>query len=165
MNLEDSKWPEFNGGYKIQYDASKPLKKLQSANEPELQYLIFSELWDNLHHQGDVGLASYYSVPHVISICIDKNSLDWNFIGLVVLIEACRPDNSNPTIPEDFEIEYLSSLKKFEGYLLENFKNINEANAVRLTLAFFAIGKSQLKLGRLIHLSDESVIDEFLARY
>lgn len=165
MNLESSKWADFNGGYEIPYDASVPLKHLRAVDEIKTASPIFLELWDNLHHQGDVGLASYYSVPHLITICINKNSFDWNFIGLVVLIELCRLDNSNPTIPADFEQEYLSSLKEFEDYLLANFKTINEDTSIRLTLAFLAIIKGQSQLGRVIQLSDEDLINDFLEQY
>ncbi|MDB5223458.1 MAG: hypothetical protein JWN83_2125 [Chitinophagaceae bacterium] len=32
IDLTDKKWKEFEGGYKIPYDASVPLKKLEQAS-------------------------------------------------------------------------------------------------------------------------------------
>lgn len=162
MNLDDTKWTTLNGGYKIPYNASAPLKKLHSIDKQELMQPIFLELWDNLHHQGDVGLASYYSVPFIVSICIDKKSFDWNFIGLIVIIEECRLSESNPSIPTDLEQDYFNSLEKFEEYLLTNFKNITDSTSIRLSLAFFAFVKGEQDLGRAIEMLDEDVIQEFL---
>ena len=41
-----------NGGYGIQYDPMPALKKLNSSHDEAI-----SELWENLYHQGDIGLA------------------------------------------------------------------------------------------------------------
>ena len=78
MDLQNDIWKKLDGGYKIPYDASVPLRQLQLSNDKKSIDNIITELWDNLHHQGDVGLASYFSVPQLVDICIDKKSLDWN---------------------------------------------------------------------------------------
>jgi hypothetical protein len=66
INLDDMKWKEFDGGYRMPYDASVPLTRLEQATSSEEIDAIFAELWNELHHQGDVGLASYFSVPHIL---------------------------------------------------------------------------------------------------
>ncbi len=75
MNLQNDKWISLYGGYKIPYDASILLRQLRSTNDQKIVANIFTELWDNLHHQGDVGLASYFSVPPLVDICIEKKLL------------------------------------------------------------------------------------------
>ncbi len=139
MDLDNRIWASLEGGYKIPYNASRPLRKLRDSAQKDQFEIIFSELWDNLHHQGDVGLASYLAIPQIISICVDKKSLDWNFIGLCVLIENCRIKEHNPELPREYQDIYFDSLSQFERYLLLNFKNIADRNALRLTLALFAI--------------------------
>jgi len=165
MDLQDSIWTTLKGCYKIPYDASKPLRNLQSVADREEMQTIFDELWENLHHQGDVGLASYLAVPQLINICIHKKSLDWNFIGLCVLIENCRLDGHNPELPKEYDDIYFASLTQFEKYLLLNFKNITDRTALRLTLALFATVNGQPALGKALEKLDEDVLQVFLEQF
>ena len=126
---------------------------------------IFNELWENLHHQGHVGLASYLAIPHLIDICIESKSLDWNFIGLCVTIENCRINGENPEIPSQYDDLYFGSLTKFEKYLLANFKNINDRTAFRLALALLATLNGQPGLGKAIEILNDDVVDGFLSKY
>ena len=165
MELEDKTWGLLEGGYRIPYDASKPLKKLKGVISHKERQELFHELWENLHHQGDVGLASYLAVPHLIDICIENKSLDWNFIGLCVAIESCRINGKNPELPSQYDDLYFSSLTKFEKYLLANLKNINDRTGFRLALALLATVNGQPELGRAIEVLDEDVVDDFLSRF
>jgi hypothetical protein len=165
MDLQDPIWATLNGGYKMPYDVSRPLRKLQGAESRKEMQIIFDELWENLHHQGDVGLASYLAVPQLISICIHKKSLDWNFIGLCVLIENCRVDDRNPELPKEYDEAYFGSLTQFEKYLLLNFKNIVDRTALRLTLALLATINGQPGLGKALEILDEGALEEFLKQF
>jgi hypothetical protein len=165
MELEDRSWGLLDGGYRIPYDASKPLKKLKVVTSQKERQGLFDELWENLHHQGDVGLASYLTVPHLIDICIESKSLDRNFIGLCVMIENCRINGKNPELPSQYDDFYFSSLTKFEKYLLGNVKNINDRTAFRLVLALLATVNGQPGLGKAIEILDEDAVDEFLSQY
>ena len=107
MDLESKIWPTLEGGYRIPYDASRPLRRLRDTSEKDEVESIFVELWDNLHHQGDVGLASYLAVPQLVCICMGKKSLDSNYIGLCVLIENCRIEDHNPELPVEFQDLYF----------------------------------------------------------
>jgi hypothetical protein len=165
IDLDNKIWSTLEGGYRIPYNSSRPLRKLRDSTLQKEQEVVFTELWDNLHHQGDVGLASYLSVPQLVSICVSKNSLDWNFIGLCVLIENCRISGRNPDIPKEYQDLYFGSLSQFERYLLLNFKNITDRTAIRLTLALLATVNGQPDLGRAIEILDDDVIPEFLKEY
>lgn len=165
MDLDNSIWATIEGGYKIPYNASIALKKLRHATRQEELTAIFAELWDNLHHQGDVGTAPYLSVPQLVSICINKKSLDWNFIGLCVLIENCRLKGHNPGLPDEYQDHYFESLSQFERYLLLNFKSITDQTALRLTLSLFATVNGQPELGRAIAILDEHILPEFLEQH
>jgi hypothetical protein len=165
MNLENNIWSTLEGGYKITYDASTPLKKLQSTNDKTEVDNVFAELWENLHHQGDVGLASYLSVPHIVSTCIDKKSFDWNYIGLTLVIEHCRLSEHNPVLPTEYSKEYFNALISLEQYLLANFKSITDPDSIRFSLALFATLNGQAKLGKAIENLDDDVLNEFLEQY
>ena len=163
MELEDRTWGLLNGGYRIPYDASKPLRKLKGSISQKERQELFDELWENLHHQGNVGLASYMAVPHLIDICIENKSLDWNFIGLCVAIENCRVSGENPELPIQHDDLYFGSLTKFEKYLLVNLKDINDRTAFRLALALLATVNGQPRLGKAIEMLDEDAVNDFLS--
>jgi hypothetical protein len=165
MNLDDKIWSTAKGGYKIPYDASRLLRRLRDASQRDESDSIFSELWDNLHHQGDVGLASYLAVPQLVAICMEKRYLDWNFIGLCVTIEQARLEDHNPEIPPEFQDIYFDSLGQFEKYLLSNFKNISDRTALRLTLSLLATVNGQPSLGKAIGMMEEDLLAEFLEQY
>lgn len=109
IDLNDKRWKEFEGGYRIPYDVSVPLKKLEQASTSEEVDSIFSELWQELHHQGDVGVASYMAVPHLIKIAKEKKIINYNVFGLIATIEIER-HKDNPKLPEEFKSSYLHSL-------------------------------------------------------
>ena len=165
MELDDRNWGLFEGGYRIPYDASRPLRKLRDAVNSKERQEIFDELWENLHHQGNVGVASYLALPHLIDICIESKSLDWHFIRLCVTIENCRLNGKNPELPIQYDDLYFSSLTKFEKYLSGNLKNMNDRTAFRLTLSLLATVNGQPRLGKAIENLDEDALDEFLWQY
>ena len=165
MDLDNKIWQTLDGGYKIPFDASIPLRKLRSTSDQKVIKDTFADLWDNLHHQGDVGLASYYSLPQLVIICLDKKSFDWNLIGLCVLIEHCRQTEHNPKRPDELKTEYFNALKSLEQYLLINFKKIKDPTTLRLTLALFATVSGQVKLGKAIENLDEGMVKDFLEQF
>lgn len=165
MELDDRLWSTLEGGYRLPYNASRPLRRLKETKGQEETDAIFAELWDNLHHQGDVGLASYLALPQLISICIEKKSFDWNFIGLCVVIENCRIREGNPELPSEYDDLYFGALSQLEQYLLLNFKNINDQTALRLTLALLATVNGQPELGRAIENLDEDQLPGFLENF
>src|SRR5207244_1636386 len=129
--------------------------------DAEESQIIFDELWDNLHHQGEVGLASYLAVTALIEICMDKKSFDWNFIGLIITIENARIRGKNPELPLEFDDLYFGSIVKFEDYLHSNFKSITDSSALRMALALFATANGQPELGHAIQVLNEDLLTEF----
>ncbi len=150
MNLDEKIWSTAQGGYRISYNAAKPLRRLKEASQPEELEQIFDELLENLHHNGTIGLASYLAVPQLISICMEKKSLDPRYLQICVLVEHCRLRNDNPAIPGEYEHYYFDALTQFEKYLLINFKSITDRTSLRLTLALFATLNGQPELGQAI---------------
>lgn len=142
----------------------KTASKIKDAANTKDRQEIFDELWENLHHQGAVGLASYLALPHLIDICIATKLLDRNFIGLCVAIENCRINGENPELPNQYNEIYFSSLMKFEKYLLANLKNIHDRDGFRLVLSLLATLNGQPQLGMAIEKLDEDGLDGFLSK-
>src|SRR5688572_4360917 len=120
MDLTNKIWKELEGGYKTPYDVSIPLRELEQTDESEAITNIWAELWDNLHHQGDVGLASYLAVPHLVEIARSKQLFDWNRLGLCCVIEQQRHLGNNPVLPAEFLDYYNHGLEDLKQFVLDN---------------------------------------------
>jgi hypothetical protein len=65
LSLDDKRWQNLEGGYRTQFDPRPSLSKLDTSNDTTAAW---RDLWEGLHHQGDVGEASYAAVPHLARI-------------------------------------------------------------------------------------------------
>ena len=164
--LDDSRWREFEGGNRIPYDASIALKRLEQAIAKEEINSVFSELWDELHHQGDVGFASYFSVPHILRIAKEKKLYNWNVFGLVAAIEIQRHRN-NPVLPKEFEESYLNSIQNELPDLIKEIVNTKwEVTMTAAVLSALAVSKGHIELAdAILKMEDESTLSEFLENY
>ena len=147
LSLKDPRWKDFEGGYRTPYDASIPLSRLEQGESPEP---IWTELWDNLYHQDDVGIASYAAVPHVARIIQQRGLFDWNAFALVVAIELVRDDGNNPALPDWLEDEYNQALREMAGFGSRNIDSPWNNELLRSVLSLIAIVKGNKDLGELI---------------
>lgn len=166
LSLNDPRWAELEGDYHgTTYDASIALRKLEQADSLEEVCEIYQELWNELHHQGDVGVASYYAVPHMIRTAKEKGLINWDVLGLVSIIEIQRR-KKNPVIPSALYPAYsnaISELLELATLMLAQNWDSGTASAV---LTAIAVAKGHIKLGNAIqNLDDEDVIDEFLENH
>ena len=88
---------ELIGGYGIPYDAEPALKRLASGRKNAME-----ELWENIYHQGDVGSASYATVP----VLVENGEL-----LLVGAIEVARNEPHNPEVPDCLASKYNAALR------------------------------------------------------
>jgi hypothetical protein len=70
------------------------------------------ELWNELHHQSDVGEASYAAVPHLVRIYRQSRTVDWNTYAIVAVIELARGKGTNPQVPEWLTGSYSSAIQE-----------------------------------------------------
>lgn len=166
LALNDPRWAELEGGYHgSTYDASIALRKLEQADSLEEVSKIYEELWNELHHQGDVGIASYYAVPHMVRIAKEKGPIDWNVLGLVSIIEIQR-HKKNPTIPSALYPAYSNSISELPELATPMLAQNWDSGTASAVLTAIAVAKGHVKLGNAIqNLDDEDVIDEFLENY
>jgi hypothetical protein len=166
LSLDDPKWEKLEGGYKgISYDASVTLRQLQQATTLQQAMPIYQELWDELHHQGDIGLASLYAVPHLVRIAKESKLVDWNILGLVTLIEVQRANTSMP-IPTKLKSDYNTAIQNLSTLATSVMSQGWSIELASSSLAAIAVSKGQVKLANaILNLDSEDVIEEFLATY
>jgi hypothetical protein len=158
MSLDDPRWGDLKGGYKIPYDASGPLRRLEAGAD------VWDELWQELHHQGDVGEASYAALPHLVRIARTLRYRDWNFYGLVSTIEVERHRKSNPPLPAWLAEDYAAAFRHVLDLAFDDLRRSEDPATVRSILGAVALAKGDLMLGALISRSDDSEIAEMLEK-
>ncbi len=161
--LSDPKWIDFDGGYRDKYDASVPLARLESCVEG--LDAIWSELWENLYHQGDVGIASYAAVSHITRIIQSRKILDYNPFALTVAIELARGRGQNLELPDWLKGDYNQALWDIAKYGCGNLNKEWDAAILKSVLALVAIIKGNRDLGELIFEVDEGYEKELLNKF
>lgn len=163
LPLDDPQWKELKGGYKVEYDASIPLRRLeQRTSQPDE---IWDELWEELHHQGDVGIASYAVIPHLARITQEQNIIDWNPFALVVCIELCRGQKNNPKIPKWLKNDYKKALLDLVKYATSNLDKNWDTETLKSVLSLLALMKGNRDLAELIFEVDTDDAKELLRQY
>jgi hypothetical protein len=120
----------------------------------------WNALWDGLHHQGDVGEASYASVPHLVRIHLARRVLDWNTYALVATIDLARDRHRNPPVPSWLDAEYAGAINHLAELALREFPRATDQTAVRSMLAVLATWKSARVHGRaLVGLSEDELLE------
>lgn len=158
IQLNDPIWKTFEGGYRNIYDASVRLKELEKTNNEEKIAEIFGEFWEELHHQGDVGFASYFALPHLIRIGIEQKLDNWDIPAFVAVIEIQRHHN-NPKIPEEFIEDYKKEIQQITNLIAINQDRKWDKNYSVSALSAIAAVNGQIDLAKIIlELDDEDCI-------
>jgi hypothetical protein len=159
LNLDDSRWTELKGGYRIKYDPRPTLHKLSEGQCSA----AWEELWQELHHQGDVGEASYAAVPHLMRIARQVCPDDWNLYSIISVIEQCRRREGNPTIPDWLEVDYAAAWNEIGEMAIARIGDAEDETLIQALFETIAIFKKQYALARFAALDEserKSALDE-----
>ena len=159
VTQDDFPWRDLRGGYRLPYDPRPALSQLRSG---EAMDAAWEELWNELHHQGDVGDASYASVPVLVEIQRVTRSLGWNLYALAACIEVERHRKSNPPIPEWLADRYRTAWCELVDLALDDLRSTADPTLIQAALGAVAVGRGLLKLGFLIGDLDASELDELI---
>jgi hypothetical protein len=155
--FDDSRWTELEGGYRMPFDPRPLLKKLERSEELDS---VWKELWSELHHQGDVGEASFAAVPHLVRICRDRGLLDWNVYAIVSIIELARKQRGNPDVPNWLKDDYFRAIHELADYGVSELPSIRDPETVRAILSVIAIEKGLRTHARFLINYSEDELDE-----
>jgi hypothetical protein len=157
LSLDDKRWENLEGGYRTRFDPRPLLSELQADKNAKAAW---HELWEGLHHQGDVGAASYAAVPHLVRIYRERGVLDWNAYAIVAVIELARDDGKNPEVPRWLEDDYFQAIRDLaEAGAIEvlQTKNVEEIRAILSILAISAGARTHAQF--LIDYSAEELLE------
>jgi hypothetical protein len=151
--FDDPRWVGLQGGYRIPYDPRNALRSLAEGRNVDATW---KELWNELHHQGDVGEASYAAVPELVRIHAERGVADSNTYALVAIIEDARQNPKNPELPSWLKDSYRDALSRLAILGLDDFRGATDETLVASIIAILAMAKGQQLLGHLaIHFTDD----------
>jgi hypothetical protein len=157
LALDDHRWMTMTGGYRLPFDPRPLLSELQSSKDTAP---IWSKLWDELHHQGDVGEASYAAVPHLVDIYRRRGQIDWNAYAIVAIIELARKKGTNPDVPEWMSGDYFSAIQELANIGTREIRTADAPETVRAILSMIAIAKGlPIHANFLLKYSEEEMLE------
>jgi hypothetical protein len=147
LSLDDNRWTTMHGGYKMPFDPRPLFARLEAGLETEA---VWSELWNELHHQGDVDEASYAAVPHLVRIYRKRAVADWNIYAMVAIIDLARACGSNPGVPEWLAKDYFGAITELAEIGATEVLTTDDTETVRAILGVIAIAKNLRTYGELL---------------
>jgi len=160
VDFNDPRWTGLHGGYRIPYD---PRAAIRAIAEGAGAAAAWQELWNGLHHQGDVGEAFYAAVPHLVRIHADRGVPKPDTYALEATIgDARQHGGGNPEIPAFLREGYDAAWRHLTDMGLRELGAVSAPAAVSAIIAAIAIGKGMPALGRMAMLVDEDERKEML---
>jgi hypothetical protein len=157
LSLIDNRWPKLLGGYRVPLDVRPLLLRLDKEQDTAS---IWDELWNELHHQGDVGEASYASVPHIVRIYRERGTVDWNTFAIVATIELARKEGKNPDAPKWLEEGYFLAIRELAEIGVEEILRTDDPDIIRAMLGIVAIERGLRTHGKfLVNYSEDEMLD------
>lgn len=158
LPLDDERWRTYQGGYRGTYYVVPALRSLLENRATDE---LWEELWTELHHQDDVGSASYAAVPYLLEYARLSPRLDWNVFGLICTIELCRP--YGPPIPEEITPGYYAALAELPAIVGAHPDREWDDLVTQCVVACIALARGQRVLGRAYGEMDLKYAKKWLA--
>ena len=134
------------GGYRVKYDPRPLFDRFAKGAEHNA---CWKEVWDNLHHQGDVDTASYAAFPYLVGFARTQRR-DWNIyvFGSTLLLEAGR--QHNPAIPSFLEPDFSQAGRELFEMALSDLRIGAAPVTLRAILEYVAVHERAPELARAI---------------
>ena len=134
LHLDDPKWSELNGGYRKPYDARSLLRRFANAAE---EMACWDEVWNELHHQDDIGEASYAVLPQFVRVYEGRHR-GYHLYAYAAMLEECRHTGDNPDVPGWLSESYRVAQVRLLGFAFDDVRTSPERLRLRAILAFIA---------------------------
>ena len=155
FSLDDDRWTLLAGGYRSPFDPRPALEKLSNRKD---EAAAWEELWEELHHQGDVGEASYAAIPELVRIHRSQGSANWNLYAMTAIIELARTESGNPEVPEWLREDYYRSIHELAEMGAKEIWSADDPETIRAVLSVIAIAKGLRTHGKfLVGYSEDEV--------
>ena len=147
LSFDDERWEHLKGGYKTPFDPRPCLRKLENHQDTAATW---DELWEELHHQGDVDDASYAAVPELVRIRRISGAADWNLYAMVAIIELARTESQNPEVPTWLLEDYCHSIQELAQMGTKDILSAEDSDTKRAILGVIAIARGLRTHGKFL---------------
>ena len=151
MEWDDNRWLELSGGYGTPYDPRGAILKLTQGDARA----AWEELWQELHHQGDVGEVSYAAISKIVDVHEARGTSDWNIYALAATVEEARKNPANPALPGWLASDYEATWHKLQVMALAELAAATTNELIDSIIAVLAFGKNRTALGRMAMLAED----------
>jgi hypothetical protein len=159
LSIDDALWDSLKGGYGTPFDPRPAIERLRTCGEDTTAW---TELWNELHHQGDLGEASYVALVLLSQLpCTSElnfNQLFW----LASTIEVERRRSTNPPIPAWLEVDYCRAMDALAELARTHLRTGVDREVAQGALAIVALASGNIRLGAAIWYHDDDTIRLFL---
>jgi len=162
LELSDPRWTRLAGGRRTHFDPRPALDLLESGKDVERAW---EELWDGLHHQGDVDTAAYAAVPHLVRIHRRRGVPDWNTYAIVGAIERERHARRNPTVPDWLASGYEQGWREIIEVALRDLEHSEDPLLVQSALGVIAMARGLRRTAAILLDFTEDELEEMVSRY
>lgn len=162
ISLKDARWSNMTGGYKTPFDPRPLLNRLESDSDTADAW---HDLWDELHHQGDVGEASFAAVPFIVRNYRKRGVLDWNTFAIVAIIELAHKERNNPDVPQWIGVDYFQAIRELARVGAAEVLQAENTEDVRAMLSVIAIEKGLRSHGELLLKDAEHELREVVSKH
>ncbi len=160
LPLDDSKWGTLFGGYQVPYDPSDALQRLLDGDNAEE---AIDELGNELCHQGDLGSASYASVPWLVQYLKQCPTLDARVCELILTIEFGRPFNK-ASVPDFLQESYERAIQELPEVVLSKRGGSWTDSQVQLAASVLALGRGNAWFARTYYELDRALLNEMIEK-
>jgi hypothetical protein len=157
FSMNDERWRDLAGGYRTRFDPRPLLRKLETKTDEQATW---EALWEELHHQGDVGEASYAAVPHIVRIYCERGLPEWNTYAIVAVIDLARDKHSNPDVPGWVREDYFAAIRSLAERGAHDIWQVKDPEIVRAILSVLALATGARTHARfLLNYSPEELLE------
>jgi hypothetical protein len=153
MPLDDSRWATYSSGYRVPYNVAPLIHRLNTEGTSSG---FWETVWNELHHQGDVGEASYALVPYLVDHQSRAQELHEQLLHFCVIVELQRPESGNPPIPPEIELSYAMAMRRLPVIGTEQLRRgcgeavvMGVAAATALAAGHRVLARAYIEFGRV----------------
>lgn len=162
LDWNDARWSELRGGYRVPYDPRPALATLEQAADAPA---AFDELWNELHHQGDVDTASYAAVPHLVQLYAKHGHQGDNTYSLLGCIELARRAAHNPPFPTWLGAGYEEAWRRLGHLAVDDLARTSDPLLTRAAMGALAIARGMPRIGEILLDCTDDELEEMLTQY
>jgi hypothetical protein len=159
LSYDDPRWDALEAGYRVPIDLRALLRRFERGDDLSATW---DDLWQELFHQGDVGVGSFVAVPHLVRVYADRKEVDWNIYLLAATIELARAQNGNPDVPDWARQAYNDALNRLAGLATRELPSASNPETVRSMLGFLAVVYGARAAGGVLIDYTEDEIEQLL---